>query len=412
MSTDEMSEFAVLWSARCPGGERLFVALSCLGLANAAEAVEVLSAGYILNGLSGQWRSGISSGVYTGMLVGGLVSGYLADRSRARVQSLRRAMVVAFLGASLAAFSPGPAFLLVCRVVAGAGVGAATPPLFASAAELAPARVRGSCITFVAAWWMVGSLVAAGLAKIVLVSTSRLDVEWTVEPSRWRLYALTCALPSLAALLCSYYVPEGSEETHVPLVSEEKPRRDRRKLGLLSITYWGLNFGYYGLATWISVVLTRVGVKDVYGVAMLYAAANLPGNVGAFALIDRLGRKPLLASSMSIATAAALSLAGEISEHASLSFTILVAMVFNASATAGWAALDAISAESFKTADRATALGVLTAVGRLASVAAQFVNGSLASRPPVLLTVTALFMLGGTLAISGLNEFKGSDLEV
>ncbi|KAJ8608723.1 hypothetical protein CTAYLR_009666 [Chrysophaeum taylorii] len=401
-------------------GRRLLVTLSCLGAANAAEAVEVLSAGYILGGLDGAWRAGISSGVYCGMLLGGLLSGYVADKSRRRAASLQRAMIVAFAGASLAAFSPSPAMLLVCRVVAGAGVGAATPPLFALAAEVSPSAIRGACITYVAAWWMVGSIFAAGLAKIVLVSTTKLSVDFDLEPSRWRLYALACAAPALlAAVACALNVRDSPTPVETSLLgtprSDPEPRRHtffgRRKLAALGVAYWGLNFGYYGLATWISVVLARVGVKDVYGTALLYAAANVPGNIVAFAVVDAVGRKPLLAASMGLATLSALSLAFELESDPSLVFTVVAAMCFNASATAGWASLDALSAESFSALERATALGILTAVGRVASIAAQFVNGSLASRPPVLLTVTAFFMLGGTLSTVGLKELKNVDID-
>lgn len=410
-----------------PEGRRLVLVLTCLGLANASEAVEVLSAGYILGGLSGDWRSAISSGVYAGMLLGGLVSGYWADRSQGRVRSLRLALLVAFCGAGSSAASPNPETLLLCRVVAGFGVGAATPPIFALAAELSPTPIRGACITYVAAWWMVGSIFAASAAKIVLVSATKLHVDFGLTWSSWRLYALICALPAMMAeVACSVQVgdrarpPIAVEEMAAPMVPEATAaaargglhlRCNRRVLLTLSATYWGLNFGYYGMATWITVVLAKVGIKDVYGTALLYAAANVPGNVVALVLVDLFGRKPLLASSMGLAAMAALSLALELGRDPTLAWTVFAAVVFNAAATSGWASLDTLSAESFGATERATALGVLTAVGRLASIAAQFVNGALIAHPPRLLAVTAAFMLAGTLATLGLKELRHVDLD-
>ena len=56
---------------------------------------------------------------------------------------------------------------------------------------------------------------------------------------------------------------------------------------------------------------------------------------------------------------------------------------------------------------RARALGALTAAGRVASIAAQCVNASLASRAPVLLSVTSAFMLVGAAASLALPEPRG-----
>ena len=53
------------------------------------------------------------------------------------------------------------------------------------------------------------------------------------------------------------------------------------------------------------------------------------------------------------------------------------------------------------------ALGALTAAGRVASIAAQCVNASLASRAPVLLGVTSAFMLVGAAASLALPEPRG-----
>ena len=63
-----------------------WAALACLGAANAAEAVEVLCASYLLKGLKGApARAAVSSGVYAGMLVGGVGGGLLGDaKGRAR----------------------------------------------------------------------------------------------------------------------------------------------------------------------------------------------------------------------------------------------------------------------------------------------------------------------------------------
>lgn len=65
------------------GGPLPWGCLVALGLANAAEAVEVLCTSYLLTGIpAAASRAAVSSGVYCGMLVGGVCGGVLADGAR------------------------------------------------------------------------------------------------------------------------------------------------------------------------------------------------------------------------------------------------------------------------------------------------------------------------------------------
>ena len=178
----------------------------------------------------------------------------------------------------------------------------------------------------------------------------------------------------------------------------------------LLVAWWGLNFGYYGLATWITVLLADAGVGAVYKVAFWYALANAPGNAASLLLVERLGRRRLLVGAMAAAALTALAFAAADAADArggAVSAKVALALAFNAFATAGWNALDCLSAECFRAPVRARALGALTAAGRVASIAAQCVNASLASRAPVLLSVTSAFMLVGAAASLALPEPRG-----
>ena len=98
-----------------------WAALACLGAANAAEAVEVLCASYLLKGLKGApARAAVSSGVYAGMLVGGVGGGLLGD-AKGRARSICLAMLLAFVGGVGAALSGSVGAMACWRVVAGAG---------------------------------------------------------------------------------------------------------------------------------------------------------------------------------------------------------------------------------------------------------------------------------------------------
>jgi hypothetical protein len=76
---------------------------------------------------------------------------------------------------------------------------------------------------------------------------------------------------------------------------------------------------------------------------------------------------------------------------------VLLAVSFNACATSGWNSLDALSTDSFPQGVRATAFGVLSGSGRVASLIAQFVNGALSEQPHLMLGVTGGCMLLGCL---------------
>lgn len=74
------------------------------------------------------------------------------------------------------------------------------------------------------------------------------------------------------------------------------------------------------------------------------------------------------------------------------------ACFFNAFSTCGWNGLGVVSTEAFPTAARVSGMGLVAAAGRLGSIAAQFVNGSLEDNVLLLLMVTGGLMLVGGLA--------------
>ena len=83
------------------------------------------------------------------------------------------------------------------------------PSLFSLASEWSPKEVRGSVVTFVASFWMVGSLFVSSLAWILFSRSNEHDQSGSSLPT-WRLFAAICALPSaLGAWMVYWYVPES-----------------------------------------------------------------------------------------------------------------------------------------------------------------------------------------------------------
>lgn len=469
-----------------------------LACANAADAVEVLAVGFFLtvytnkdgSELSGADKGVLTGSIYMGMLVGGVVGGWLSDVV-GRKRTLTCSLALNGMAGLVSAASPNLGWLATFRVLAGIGVGASVPCLFTLGAELFPVQTRGVYLSYIASFWMVGSIYAAGAAWIILglnAHRERILPGWT-----WRAFVIVAAMPVFLTLaLALVFLPEspryliykgryaeaaknlhkltgrtvspdelvpaaGDEDdghhyvdgetdpltcaplalplaagaaedgeegmttsasglasgpsSSSPSLSRRRHRRpsmkgfDRMKAVFggplrlttlrLMVVWFTLCFGTYGLSTWISSIFKVIGIENEFLPTFLFALANLPGNVASFVLIERLGRKRLLAYSMLLAAGSAFLFA--LTSSRAVWLAVVAACLFQAFSVAGWNALDALSTESFPTATRTTGMGLLSGTGRFASLIAMFVNGSLEHSVALLFTVTGATTIFGSM---------------
>ena len=164
------------------------------GLANATDAIEIMSLSYILPGIRADmpaWAQGaMGSAVFAGMLVGAFCCGWVTDTYGRRPVLIATMLFNSVFTLFFAAAS-GHYVMIVLRFLTGFGCGGSVPVVFALPAEVVPSSFRGSAITVVAAFWMVGSIVVASLA-------------WAIIPVHgWRPFAVACAMPPL---LCAALV--------------------------------------------------------------------------------------------------------------------------------------------------------------------------------------------------------------
>jgi MFS transporter, VNT family, synaptic vesicle glycoprotein 2 len=403
------------------GLSQYLILLVC-GLGNASDAVEILSVSYILPELETSlptWLSSVlSSLVFAGMLVGGIVIGALSDRW-GRKKCLNVTMLINTVF-SLAFASTSNVYLMsVSRLMTGFGVGGAVPVVFSWSAETLPALRRGLCLTIVASFWMVGSMLTAGFAWIIIPRYG------------WQPFAFACAAPPAICLVLSVFAVDESprfllvsgREREAIAVLERMAQRNKRKISVhhmsisveqhghstskveqlklllagdhlktllcLMVIWAGICFGWYGIAIWLPTFFKAKGVvQDLYLSTFLVAASNFPGNVISAAIVDIVGRRYLLAGSMFIAGGFALGMA-MVSMPTAL---VILACVFNGISVGGWNSLDIVSVEVFPTTLRGAAMGVLSAVGRLASLAAQYVHVDGNINLPLYIGCGALFM--------------------
>ena len=312
------------------------------------------------------WRGGLlAAAVFLGMLLGGLFIGTLGDWVGRRPTLLLGLGCNAIAGI-LSAMAPNVLILSFLRCVAGVGIGATVPPLFTLATEIAPPSKRGFCVTLCASFWMVGSIYVALVALLLM---EYLGLSWRVfavacalpsavgyamvqklVPESPRFLALeqrhaeALEVANSLARQMNFYHPlwEIAEvEKSFPQQQHHQQRQSMSTLsqygycGMLRVavsdffistsklytpslksTTWPLQmlwfslcFGTYGLLTWINTLFVEVHLKDVYFNALLFAASNLPGNILAAFLMDRIGRSAMLISSTLAAAASLVSFA-------------------------------------------------------------------------------------------------------
>eukprot|EP00953_Heterococcus_sp_UTEX-ZZ885_P012726 7288-Heterococcus_DN1.PRE.2 len=460
-------------------------ALWPLAMANACDAAEILSVGYIMTvyrsadtgeALSTLEKELLSAAVFVGMLIGGVIAGLTAD-SLGRRPTLLASLSINLTFALLSAAAPSAGWLVAARVLAGLGVGGSIPCVFTYGAELYPVAVRGKSLSLIASFWMIGSIYAATAAWLLL--GNGFGGERITPSGTWQQYAIVSGLPAALAIALTccqlpesprYLAGQGRKQKAAAVLSSmvglhisadklflndvaaadsddddtaavsavlnskgyakllqpdtddsrstqqtasQSSYSDRssssssrsgpfaallspaaaRTSTVLMLVWFSLSYGSYGVSTWSSTLFTDIGLGNPFLSSLVYSLANLPGNVFSVLFVERIGRKRLLASSMALAAAAAALFA--LGTRGGAVLIVGAAAAFNAFSVAGWNCLDALSAESFPTDVRTTALGLVAASGRAGSIAAQFVNGSLEHNIPLLLLVTSGLMLLG-----------------
>ncbi|RLN06482.1 hypothetical protein BBJ28_00019564 [Nothophytophthora sp. Chile5] len=206
-SSSAAASTSIAWSRTSPS--------KCviLGFGNVADAVEILAIGYILTvyedteGAITPWESSfLTAAVFAGMLCGGLVGGVAGDLY-GRKPVLLTTLAINALAAFLSALSPNIYWLIFFRTIAGIGVGGVVAALFALCLEHVPVSARGRYVTILCSFWMVGAVLTAGTAWVMLGKTS--DGQ-RILPLSWRWFAASVGLPSFTCFLFTFwYVPES-----------------------------------------------------------------------------------------------------------------------------------------------------------------------------------------------------------
>ncbi|MFG2053181.1 sugar porter family MFS transporter [Micromonospora sp. NPDC048930] len=277
------------------------------------------------------------SAALLGGAIGAWFAGPLADRI-GRVRVMQLTAVVFAVSAVGAALAVGPISLTAWRAVAGMAVGAASVIVPAYIAEIAPADKRGR-FGSLQQLAIVTGIFAALLVDFALATSAggaSGDVPW--GGTAWRWMFASAALPAALYGLLALRMPEsprylvrrgrtaqarevleryvgdgvrlgeidrslaGTKQT-MNLSDLRGATAQERRFGLLPIVWTGIILAalqqlvginvifYYSTTLWRAVGFAE---SDALVTSVITSVINIAGTLLAIALIDRVGRKPLL----------------------------------------------------------------------------------------------------------------------
>jgi MFS transporter, putative metabolite:H+ symporter len=397
--------------------------LAVCGVTWAADGAEVLLLGFALPSIIGEFgittaQGGlIASATFAGMLVGAWFWGTISDYIGRRLGFQLTVMIFALFGL-LSAFAPSWEWLLILRFVTGFGLGGALPLDFSLYAEFLPTENRGRRLVLLESFWAVGTIIAAGLAWLIvpsfgwrpLLATSALAavlVLWirSTIPESPRYLAISGKRDEAREILADIARTNGRPEPEEELVADERQEGNpvgklwRPGLGRSTLMLWlawfCISLAYYGIFTWLPQAFVQQGFSSLqtYQNTFLLALAQLPGFFSAAYLIERWGRRNTLGVYL-IASGVFTFLFATVTGFTGL---LASAMLMSFFALGAWGSLYAWTPELYPTEIRTTGMGWASGMARVAGIITPTLGGILfaVSLLSALSLWAAAFVLGG-----------------
>lgn len=344
------------------------------------------------------------SATFVGMVIGAAGAGFLGDRYGRRF-TYQFNLAIFGLASLACALAPDMGWLIAARFVTGIGLGAEIVIGYATMLEFMPPAQRGR-------WAALLSLVTNfGLFAATLVA-------WLVIPAfGWRPMFVVAGLGAFVVLWLRRAIPESPRwleqqgrraeaEAIVARVEAEAGGRlpapalaaapafatpslfsgpVLRRLGLGSLLHVVMGVAIYGFVAWVPTFLVQHGmaINRSLGQSVLMSFGGPAGAALAYALSDRIGRRPAIIGASLLAAVCGPAFAHAPSQEIAvlLGFAMFTLIYFLVSViVAGYVP------ELFPTAARMRGNGITSTVGRLTTIFVPF-------------GVVALYDLGGVSAV-------------
>ncbi|WP_413730022.1 MFS transporter [Sodalis sp. RH22] len=366
------------------------------------DAMDVGLLSFILAALRQDWgltaaQLGVIGSVNSvGMAVGAFIFGLYADR-KGRKSAFMLTLLMFSIASGLSAFSWGLGSLLVLRFFVGMGLGGELPVASTLVSESVPPEVRGRVIVLLESFWAVGWLLAALIAYFLIPLPS----------IGWRGAMILCALPAFYTLYLRLRLPDSPY--FIQLSQQERKTSFLRKITalltteyrrrslMLWIVWFCVVFSYYGMFLWLPSVMMMKGFGLVksFGFVLIMTVAQLPGYFSVAWLIERVGRRWVLATYL-LGTLISAYFFGIADSSAQLLLFGSLLSFFNLGA---WGALYAYTPEQYATQIRATGAGVAAAIGRVGGIFGPLTVGYLVSAGVSIGSIFTLFSMAILLAV-------------
>jgi sugar porter (SP) family MFS transporter len=289
-------------------------------------------------------QGAIVSSLLVGAMIGALACGPLSDWLGRRIVILVAAIVFG-VGALVAALAPNVATLVGGRVILGLAVGMASVVVPLYIAEMAPPDVRGALVTLNQLMITIGILVAYGVNAatapfeawrwalgLAFVPAVALGVGMIFLPESPRWLMTQGAVDRARTVLGTLRAEDEQVEREMREIQEAESHEEGGWRELLAPWVWplvlvGLLFNFFGQASGINTIIyfaptilertafaAAASILATVGIGVVNVLMTLVG----MALVDRVGRRPLLLSGI-VGMALALVALGFVFFSASLS---------------------------------------------------------------------------------------------
>jgi len=379
----------------------------------------------------------LGSASAVGMAIGAAIAGMVSDRCGRRTV-VTYTLILFGLASGLSAAAPNFELLLLFRFLTGLGLGGELPAASTLVSEFSPSKIRGRMVVYLESFWAWGWIIAALIAYLL------------IPVYGWRIGFLLGGVPALYAAYLRKGIPEspryleqkgmlkeadeivtqmeqqagikntetlsdrtnyGVQKSKV-MLSELWSKAYIRRTFVLWVLWLGINFGYYGFVLWTPTLLVDKGFSLVKGFefTLIMCIAQLPGYYSAAYLIEKIGRKAVLAVYLA-GTAVAAYLFGHGDSVTAILISGCLLYFFSLGA---WGAVYAYTPEVYPTRVRGSGTGWAAAIGRLGAITAPYVvsliydaNGKEVGFNNVFLVLTLVFAaVAIVVAVAGI-ETKG-----
>lgn len=366
-------------------------------LINAVDGMDVMIMSYVAPSLARDWSvtlqalGAVFSIGLAGMMVGSILLAPFADRFGRRPIILAGLALVSagMIGTGLVA---GLLPFMVCRALAGCGIGTLLATVGALVGDAAPDERRSISI----AWFQAGYPVGAVLTGLFAL--------WSIPTLGWQGTLLAAGLLNAALLLlCWSILPESprSFEHLAPGLPRIGPlvREGRWRTSVSLWTATGLSYAVlYFVTSWIPRLAMEAGLDESNAI-WVGSIFNVGGALGGLAIGALAVRRTMsrLIFGFFIACAALLMI---FSQPLPLSLVLMIAALLGFSLQGGFSGFYTLCAEIYPPAVRGAGIGWAVGIGRLGSIMGPMAGGFLLGANVALWVVFACF--AAPLVISGL----------